>query len=165
MAEIQKVGDLEIDQDLAFQRREWGIQRLAWALMALLVLLGLVGLFGPGPLSSTTVGQPGLSASFYRFVRYEDLTTLRLELQPSGSEARLWLSRGYAQAAGIQRINPEPEQVLLEPDRQVYVFAVGQGEGPVRVSFSLQPEQMGRLEGQIGLEGQGSLEFWQWVFP
>lgn len=165
MAQPQKVGDLEIDQDLEFQRREWSIQRLAWIGMALLVLLGLAGLFGPGPLSRATAGTQGLWASFYRFIRYEDPTTLRLELQPSGKEARLWLSRDYAQAAGIERITPQPAQVLIEPERYGYVFALGQGKGPVTVSFSLQPEQMGRLEGQVGLEGQGTLEFWQWVFP
>ena len=42
-AETDRVGDLEIHQDLPFQRRSWTVQRVGWAIMALVVLAGLLG--------------------------------------------------------------------------------------------------------------------------
>lgn len=44
--------DLELTEDFTFEQREWKVQRIAWLIMALLVLLGLLGLFGAGPMSS-----------------------------------------------------------------------------------------------------------------
>ena len=45
MAGGQRVGDPEIKQNLRFQRRMWALERIGWAVMALVVLVGLVGLF------------------------------------------------------------------------------------------------------------------------
>ena len=46
------LGDLEVGQDLDFQRREWAVQRVGWGAMALVILAALLGLFGSsGPLS------------------------------------------------------------------------------------------------------------------
>jgi hypothetical protein len=46
----------EIDQDLEFQRRIWKLQRVAWAVMALVVLAAVLGLLGPGVLGMATAG-------------------------------------------------------------------------------------------------------------
>jgi hypothetical protein len=48
-AEVQRHGDLEIQEDLPFQRREWLVERVAWGVMALLIVAALLGLFGTGP--------------------------------------------------------------------------------------------------------------------
>ena len=48
-ADSHRHGDLEIDEDLPFQRREWFAERVAWAVMALLIAAALLGLFGTGP--------------------------------------------------------------------------------------------------------------------
>jgi hypothetical protein len=44
----QRAGNLEINQDLRFQRRMWAVQRIGWAVMALIVLVGLVGVVRDG---------------------------------------------------------------------------------------------------------------------
>ena len=56
MSEHHRVGDLEISQDLTFQRRSWIVQRVGWVMLALLILAALGGLFGPGPLSRARAG-------------------------------------------------------------------------------------------------------------
>jgi hypothetical protein len=78
MSDVKRVGDLEIGQDLAHQRLEWKIERVGWILMALLGLPALVGLLGPGPLSSTSAGEKGspLSVENNRFERYQSLVFL-----------------------------------------------------------------------------------------
>ena len=61
MPDNTRVGDLEIDQDLRFQKREWAFERASWVVMALVVLAGLLGLLGRGPMSDqTAVSGDGL---------------------------------------------------------------------------------------------------------
>ena len=43
MAALERVGDLEIEQNLAQRRREWTIQRIGWVMMALFALAALLG--------------------------------------------------------------------------------------------------------------------------
>ena len=69
---IVRIGDLEVDEDLPFQRRAWVAQRIGWVLMALFVLAAAVGLLGAGPLSHARIDVPGLMTLEYeRFARFE----------------------------------------------------------------------------------------------
>jgi hypothetical protein len=93
---IHRIGDLEISQDLAFQRKTWKAERIAWGCIGLIAMSALAGLFGNGPLSRATVGrtEKGFWIEYDRFVRYESPTMLRIHAQGSGgSEIRLRLSR------------------------------------------------------------------------
>jgi hypothetical protein len=62
MTRLQRLGDLDVAQNLAFTRREWLLRRIAWALVALTLLVALSGLFGGGPLSRGTGGRSRLPA-------------------------------------------------------------------------------------------------------
>lgn len=46
MTRRSSVGDVELAQDLAFHRRELRAERIGWAVMLMIVLLALLGLFG-----------------------------------------------------------------------------------------------------------------------
>jgi hypothetical protein len=61
---------LQIDEDLAFQRREWKIQRVGWGAMALVIIAALLGVFGTGPLSNATLEREGLRLEYERFCRF-----------------------------------------------------------------------------------------------
>ena len=98
--EQQGAETLELEQNLDFQQRSWALQHLGWAVMGLLILAALLGLFGAGPLSSLTTGsQDGLLVLQYdRFWRLQSPMILRVILRPmaiQASEAQIWLSRAY----------------------------------------------------------------------
>ena len=61
--------DLEISEDIVFQRRSWVMQRVGWGLMALFLATGPTGAFGVGPLSSTSAIREDLKVSYERFPR------------------------------------------------------------------------------------------------
>lgn len=50
---------------------EWRLQQLGWAVMALIVVLALLGVFSTGPLSwsSTTAADGTVEVQYQRFVR------------------------------------------------------------------------------------------------
>lgn len=165
---FDRVGDLELAQDLRFQRREWVVQRVGWAAMALLVVAALAGMLGRGgPLARTHATSPdgSLRIEYDRFAHYEAPTRLRVSIAwpaPRGGEVRLWIERAYLAKARVQQVMPEPESVKLAGDRVIYVFAAGaRGD----VSFELKPDTFGALAGTAGLEGGGEVRFRHFVYP
>lgn len=171
MAGVRRVSDLEINEDLGYQRRNWAAQRLGWAVMSAVVLAALLGLLGgSGPLSGAAAGGEGSPVSveeYQRFVRYGAPTTLRLRLEGASGEgrARVWLDRGYLEGYEVQRVTPQPEEVVAGPERITYVFDLAEGAERVVVVFDLQPDVVGPLEGRVGTGGGASLRFRQFAYP
>ena len=170
MASIQRVGSLEIAQDLDFQRREWRAQRIGWVVMALLILAALLGLTGSGLLARATVGETGspLQLEYSRFDRLEAPTTLDVEIAgeaASGEQVEVWVDRAYLQTVQVEQVVPEPEEVRSRGDRLAYVFGVDEPGQPVMITFDLRHTSFGPKSGQVGLGDEQLLSFSQFVYP
>jgi hypothetical protein len=170
MSEITRVGDLEIAQDLDFQKKSWVFQRVGWVLMALFVILALAGLFGPGPLSTTTVGdeRAPVRLQYERFVRSRDPTQLTLHIGPNAGqdgEVRVWLDREYLYRVQVRHIIPEPERVEAGADRLTFVFRLAGPNQPTAILFNLEPEDIGQAQGRFGVDQGETLSFIQFVYP
>lgn len=167
---------LQIDQDLAFQRRTWIVERAGWAGMGLLVLAALAGLFGGGPLSQATAGAPGgaLWLEYDRFGRLLSPATLRVHIGAAGEgTARIWLDRAYLSDVKLEGVVPEPDSVEAASDGLVFVFRVAEPGPPSSVTFDLQPERFGLLTGHAALVSAGAgvgetdprVRFRQFIYP
>lgn len=66
-SEARRIGDLEISQDLEFQKRSWTIQRVGWVVIALLILAGLLGVFGKGIAADATAGEENSRSREYYY--------------------------------------------------------------------------------------------------
>ncbi len=49
---------LDVEEDMAFQRRNWRAERIGWAAMVAIVIAAVLGLFASGPLSWATAQTP-----------------------------------------------------------------------------------------------------------
>jgi hypothetical protein len=170
MSGDRHVGSLHIEQDITFQRRSWTVQRVGWVIMALIVAATLAGLFGPGPLSRAAAGALGdpVRVEYQRFLRFQAPTSFSVELTPTAAregEFRVWLARDYAEAVRVQEVVPPPERVEAGADRLIYVFPAAPAGGPAGVTFHLQPERVGQLNGRLGLPDGPTLTFIQFVYP
>jgi hypothetical protein len=168
MSEDRRVGDLQINQDLDFQRRTWAVQRVAWAVMLLVLAAAVAGLVGPGPLSEVTVGAADapLRLEYNRFERYQAPAELRLHLKPAAAgEARVWLSQEFVGSVEIDEVTPEPAAVEAAADRLTYVFRVADASRPVPVTFRFEANAFGPVRGAVGLDGGPQLEFPMFVYP
>ena len=167
---IVRVGGLEIDQDLEFQRRVWVAQRVGWALMALFVLAAAVGLLGVGPLSHARAAIPGvMTLEYERFARFETSETLTVRLDSAataGEVVRLSLNREFLDSAKIETVLPPPARVESAAGRLIYVFAVGEPRVPLVVTFTFEPRDIGVHEGIVRLESRDArIAFRQLVYP
>lgn len=171
MSSLHRVGDLELDEDMHVQRREWAVQRIGWAVMLLVVILGVVGLFGTGPIStgSTEAGDGALAAGYQRFIRHDGRTSLSFtvagNLANESNEIELWLPTSYLEAVEVQGISPQPAESKGAGDRTIFVFSVDDPSSSIDVEFSLRPRDMGRLHGEAGVTDGPTVRFDQISYP
>lgn len=167
---MARVGDLELDQDLAQQQREWKAERFAWIIWILLLLATLAGLLGPGPFSNATAGNVGdsLWVEYDRFIRHRAPTELVVHLQPEMVHegiVALSLDQSFLDQVEIERIEPEPNQEQAAGERTHYVFEVAESEQPLVVTFHLEPGDSGPLSTTVAVPGNAEVGVSQYVFP
>ncbi|MEW6443740.1 MAG: hypothetical protein AB1640_22590 [bacterium] len=170
MAEVETVRVLQVHQDLVHQRREWIFERIGWLLMGLLILGGLAGLSGPGPLSHATTGDPGSSvwAEYNRFERKQAPAILKVHVATgvaSGDTVRLWIDRKFIEKIEIRHMDPEPRAVLAGTDRMTFVIGVTDAGSETLVTCHFEPNEHGPLPARLGLEGARELRFSQFIYP
>lgn len=167
---MDRAGDLQIEQDLAFQEREWRFERFGWAALFALVTAGALGLFGHGPISWTSVSTDdgALEVRFERFGRNGGNQELVLDVAASAAEAGTWeinISRDYLGVLEVNSITPEPDAVESLGDELRYTFAQADPGADLRVSFDVTPDGLWRQSGRIGIAGGSSVRVTHFFVP
>lgn len=168
MPDVPRVGDLEIDQDLTYQRREWVFERVGWGVMLLIVLAALAGLIGKGPASDATAHAEGLRVEYERYLHYHASTALTVRVDGSETdrdEIRLGISREFLERVEVTQIAPESLRVETAGDRQVFVFRVAERGAPAAVTMRFEPDKPGSLAAEVGLDGRGAVRLEMFVYP
>jgi hypothetical protein len=160
--------DLEIEQHDAFQRREWRVERVGWVLLALLLLAGLSGLLGPGPLSWATAGTSSdpVRVEYQRVTHHEADDAVTLGFSPDAVEdgaVTVELTGSWVGAVDIQGISPEPGEQRATPGGVVLEIPV-ERSGDVEVTISFRPQEYGRLA-LMAAVGDSSVSLTQLVLP
>ena len=158
-----------LKQHGSLQQREWKIQRIGWVIWGLIILAGLAGLLGTGPLSSTSaVSVDGtVEVRFDRYEHSHDPITLELLLSPTAQyeDLQVAFSRSFLDHVRIHRMEPEPERCLLQKDSVVYSFPLGSIAGAVKVQMHLEYRKFGDVDGEIGLVDHSPVRIRQFVYP
>lgn len=162
--------ELQIDADLAFQARTWRAQRVGWGIFAVLIIGGLSGLFGSGPLSRSSVGSPGdgFAADYDRLARAHASTTLVMHIDrrlSRNDEIGLVLSGDAVRAIEFESTTPPADGASLNPAGAVLRFRTDRQPGELMVVLHAKPRQMGALTSRIGVQGGPVHEIRQWVYP
>ncbi len=167
---MERIGDLEINQDLSFDQREWVWERTGWVALFAIVTLGAAGLFGHGPVSWTTASSDNgsLTVSFERFGRRGGTHDLAIEAASSTSTDGAWnieLSRRYVSAMEIEAVTPMPEAVETTGDGLRYTFTQREPGASLEVTFSLRPQVVWSRSGEIRAGDGSRVRIRQFLFP
>lgn len=172
MSDIQRVGDLEIDQSLEFQYREWKAERVGWVVMALVIVFALLGFFGgAGPFSTGSIeggGGAPFRLEYHRFGRFKSQSTLRVHVAPGLTRAdtvALWIGPTFLEGVTIDQVTPTPKSAEAGSERMTYVFSVADSAEPVEIVIRFTLEEIGARTGRVGLTTGSSVEFHQFVYP
>jgi hypothetical protein len=159
----RREAQLQIEEDLEFQQRDWRVQRVGWIGLALLITGALFGLFGTGPLSHSIIKGDGIELKYERFARLDRLTRLRFELIGEAQETtRLSIGRAYLDAVQIEQITPVPVRAEARPDRLVYEFP---RHGAAGIIFYVKPVNFGIITGQAQVHKAAPIGFKQFIYP
>ncbi|RDI50501.1 hypothetical protein [Microvirga subterranea] len=166
----QKARSIEVDEDMAWQRWTWAIQRLGWLVMGGLVLTALTGVFGYGPVSWQQASDPAglLRVEYERFERQLSEHTLKVDIAPgatTGGDVALRLNGEFLDAAEVREIVPEPRETRSLGSDVEYVFPVTQSGRPATIRFVLKLRAAGAIEAEVGLSGREPARFTQFVYP
>jgi hypothetical protein len=159
---------LQIASDPRLMRREWRATRLGWALMCAIVVAGLLGLLGSGPVSATSAtGDKGLMGVEYRRVLHLETTeSMTLVLSPTLVEdgrVTVEMSGPWLDTARVIGAIPEPATQWVVPDGLRWQWTVEElGASTIRID--VRAEQPGLMRGQLSA-GPDSLAFTQLVLP
>lgn len=169
MADVKRVGPLELGQDLPFQRWQWSAQRWGWLALVLVVVAALLGLLGSGPLSGTSAenADGSLRVEYDRFLRRGSPATLRVRLNPGPTPdgtVRLCLDEQYLRHVQILQITPRPEREEAGRERHRFVFRLAEG-GPTDVSLHFEAAEAGPLSCRADLGAGPAVEFGHLVYP
>jgi hypothetical protein len=165
-AATRQSGDLQINEDLAFQRRDWFAQRIGWGVLGLVLVAGLLGLTGSGPLSRVTRSDGGsLTVEYDRFVRHGSLANLTFRTRPGAvTDARIAIDRGFLVANDLQRLVPEPDTTRSRGDEIEFAYEVAPG-GALNARWTFEPEDIGRHTTTVRLNDGAPVEIRQFTYP
>jgi hypothetical protein len=163
--------ELEISEDMNYQRRTWIVERAGWIVLGATLLAALLGLFGGGGFvasAEVATDSGALSMHYDRFWRVESPTHLRVVVRPAAendSAVRIWIARDYLEALSLTATTPQPDRVATAADRYVFEFPLADPGEAATIVLDVEPREPGRLRGEIGVEGGDSLSFSQFIYP
>lgn len=170
MAHREKGNTPDINQDLDFSQREWIVERVGWVVMALLVLAGLLGLLGRGPLTDKVARDANQQAwvEYYSIDHADAASELRLHIEPGvvpADQMRLTLNSAYLDRIEVESIEPEPAAQQLTGEGVAFVFALTEPGRPVDLTVHYHFVEYGRAAATLAIEGGPQLSFSQFVLP
>src|SRR5690606_7114479 len=119
-----------LQEDMGFQRRAWRMERVAWSVMGLLVLLTGLGLFSDGVLSTATAHDESrrIEVDYDRFYRNSAAATMRWRIQAAHeSQSTVSVNQEFAEAFMVEAMLPEPSSVIATHDGVRLVFDHDEG--------------------------------------
>ena len=160
--------DLELETDEAFQRNEWRIQRAGWIVWSLVIIAGLTGLLGSGPMSheQAVAADGSLKVDYDRYLHYHHPTQLTVSVgQMANDELRIKFDRALLDRLQVERIEPEPSQATLTDDGVIYSFVQKASSKNVKVIFHVDYERFGVSQGTVEVVGHEPVTLKQFVYP
>jgi hypothetical protein len=165
---VTRHGDLEIEENMEAQRRLWKVQRVGRAVAVLILVLGLAGAFGGGPLSQNTVSSGGCSVEYER-ITYRDTPQLyRFKLAPEVARpgrVQVFIDNEALSRMQFEQMVPAPATTRLTADGALFEFEVGEGEGGRELRFSFQADAIGVKTTHLGIGSCPALHLKQLFLP
>ena len=167
---MNAIRQLDIEEDEAFQKTEWRVQRIGWFFWALVLIAGLAGLIGSGPLSSAEATTPDgdLTVSYNRFLHYHQPALLEIELRENAEDSgavEIEVSQSLLDHIEIHRIQPEPERHEVTSDGAIYSFKRTSDADRCKIAFHIEFERPGKSTARIGVSGSEPVFFTQFIYP
>lgn len=157
------------DEVMRHHRAAWRVERAGWAVMGLMLLAALLGLFGDGPMSRAHSGSArSLGIEYDRLVRSSAPTQYRFVVNPAlatRGQLVLRFDRALVERMELESIVPEPEHQSAGADHTDFLFRIEPGAAPVHIDVRYRPATFGWQRGRISIAGAHTLVIGQFAYP
>jgi len=138
--------EIEVGEDLEFQRKWWRFENLVWILFTLIIVLDMAGLFGRGPIAKAErhAADGTIDVKYERIERTDSPSILTIDFGPSAihdGKIKLFISESLVKGLGTQRVVPAPTETTIGEGGLTYTFPAS--KPPAAVDLALQPSGPG----------------------
>jgi hypothetical protein len=135
-------GAVAVGEDLDFQRRWWRFEKVAWLLLAVVLIADGLGAFGRGWLAKAQLitADGSLRVRYERVERVGTPSEMTIEFGPSAvrdQKVQMFASQAIVKELGAQRIIPQPIASEIGPGGITYTFSAA--GSPAIASMAMQP--------------------------
>ncbi len=165
--EVHRVGDLELDEHIGFQRRSWRVQRIAQGVVGLVVIAALAGIFGGGGLARREAQAGRASIDYPRFLRAHSPEGIRLVLADNPEVAgttSVAIEASFFDVFEIEQISPAPEKQWLGDNQVIFQFA-RTAEARAPIILQVKATRMGLRSAEITVGDQPAIRMRSFIFP
>ena len=142
---------MEIEDEIDLHKTGWVIQRIGWAMVLVILVTALLGLYGTGWLSKDSVSAMGYNLSYEKYGRYETPTTITLVVGPTAEkEIAVSIPTTYTVKQEISNIVPKPKTEKTANGFITFYFDAADNS---HIVFYLEPETFGTINGSFTVNG------------
>jgi hypothetical protein len=166
---IAKVNnEIEVGENLDFQRKWWRFENVVWVLFTLIILLDVAGLFGRGPIakSERRSADGTIDVKYERIERTDSPSILTINFAQSAiqdGKINLYVSESLVKGLGAQRVVPAPAETMIGNGGLTYTFPASRI--PAAVDLALEPAGPGVYDFTLGVVGAAPIHAKVFVIP
>ncbi len=143
----------------------WRIQQVSPYVLVGIVVLGLAGLFGNGPLAWAHAERGTVAVAYDRLLLMQTPHEIEITIgQIAGDSVTFWIDSAYLRQVQIDRISPEPTAMVQGPDRTFYTVRVAPDANVAQITMQMRFASPGLFEASIGRGGEEPVTFGQFVY-
>lgn len=138
------VAEMDVDDDPAFQERLWTAMRVGWVAMLAVIVAALLGFTGKGGTFARSVVEEGeVRGIFPRVARWVTPDHVAVEVAHAAGPITIELPAEFSRVYELDRVQPQPAQVVVTPSGERYTFAALAGGGTRKIFFYVVPRAPG----------------------
>lgn len=157
------------DSVMRHHRAAWRVERIGWALGALVLGATVLGVFGDGPLSRAEAGSTdALFVEYDRLLRASAPSEYSFRARPAmaaGGFLRLRFDQALVDRMEIESIVPAPQFQEAGGDHTEFVFRAAPGAASLSIEFRYRPATFGPQSGRVSVAGAHPVQIRQFVYP
>ena len=159
--------DFPVREDMDYQLKVWRFERCGWYVLVLLVLLGLLGVFSRGVLSSKDVVSENeqLRVEYEMFHRNGASNSMKITVTGLADTAvELEFEGDLLNGFSVESFVPEPSQARSSSEgMRLWVHTDKRGQA--RLYITLRSDGLGLFQSRVSTPGSEGIALNQFIFP
>ncbi|MBC3269895.1 MULTISPECIES: hypothetical protein [unclassified Pseudomonas] len=158
---------IPIREDMAYQRKVWRFERCGWYALVLCMVLGLLGLFSRGPISSQDVrsADGAVRVEYDRFHRNGSTNPMKVSVRGAPqATVEVELNGELLEGFSVETMQPPPLRARSAA-QGLHLWLQADTQGQATLYLTLRGDGLGLYRSTVKAAGAESVTLTQFIFP